>query len=330
MNQWLYTALSGAMALSLARCAPRVTSATEETPSAPVESSGASADGLVARSALGLNFRLPADWAPAEQRSGQQWNGPRHTLFVVVSDPAADVAAHELNVQGMRARLTQEGWTFSDERAAPTIGPNARALEMRLGARYTVLHMPSWVATMNNRLVVVTCVYSAANRSNGTSACTSILGSMQRVPRTSGVPEGMRAVTLGSLSVAIPSDWTDQPQEQVRAFVSPGSNNEQIAFTMAMSPEAERVERVDVDEMRRRFSSNGGQVEALTPRTINGIEGFAAHIEQPQLERAAVTELAISTFARSRSVLAACVFASEDGAGREQCTRIMQTVSRAP
>ena len=329
MNRRLCTALSCALGLSLVRCAQPAASVTTAATAAP-ESSGSSADGLVARSALGLNFRLPPDWAPAEQPSGQRWRGPRNTLFVVVSDPAADLAAHEVNVQGMRARLEHDGWTFSGERAAPTIGPGARALELRLGARYSVLHMPSWVAAMNNRLAVVTCVYTAANRSNGTSLCTSILGSIQRVPRTSGVPEGTRAVTMGSLSVALPSDWTEQPQEQVRAFVSPGAGDEQVAFTMAMSPEAERVERVDVDEMRRRFSANGGQVDALTPRTINGIEGFAAHIEQPQLDRAAVTELAISAFVRSRSVLAACVFASEDGAGREECTRILQTVQRAP
>lgn len=279
---------------------------------------------------MGLNFRLPADWAPAEQRSGQRWAGPRNTLFLVVGDPAANLTQHEANVQGMRARLERDGWTFGDERAAPTIGPGARALEMRLGARYSVLHMPSWVAVMNNRLAVVTCVYSAANRGNGSSACAAILGSMQRVPRTSGVPEGMRAVTMGSLSAAIPTDWTEQPQDNVRAYVSPGAGNEQIAFTMAMSPEGERVDHVDVEELRRRFSANGGQVDALTPRTVNGIEGFAAHIEQPQLERAAVTELAISAFAGAHSVLAACVFASEDGAGREQCTRILQTVQRAP
>ncbi len=323
-----------ALSLPLLRCASAANTTNPSTADNNVRAqatAGSEADGMVARAALGLNFRLPSNWRSAgnDRFGGSQWAGPDNTVFVVTGDPAADAAAHTANVQAFRARAAQSRWTLENERPAPSMGADAVGLEIQIPAQFAVMHLPSWVGIVNNRLAVLSCVYETNNSAVGAPACATILGSVGRQPRAGAVPEGSRAVSIGAVSALVPADWTDAHQGDVRAYASREEGDRQIALTMALSPEGERVTSVNPDEIRQRFTAQGGRAGAPTARALGGIAGFAFDVEQPQLRQAPVTELALMLWHQSRSLVALCGFRSDDNGGRATCGRVMATVQRA-
>jgi hypothetical protein len=313
--------------LCCAGCASAAATSGPTTPAATT--SGAESDGTVARAALGLAFRLPSDWSaqPATGSISAQWNGPANTAFLVGSDPAPDEGAHERVVGGLRARAEQLRWTLSNEQRAPSLGRAALALEVTISPLLGILKMSTWVTLVDGQLAVVSCAFDRVDEQRASPICARIMGSISRSPQPP--PEGARAVSLGSLSAAIPSDWTNSRQGDVLVFASADPPERQIALSAALSPRETRLTAIDSAALRARLSANGATVGEAVEREVNDLRGYEFSVEQPQLRRAGVSQLMLFVHQDGKTISLACAFRTDDTAGRAQCTRAISSVQRA-
>jgi hypothetical protein len=310
-------------------CASCASGASTSGPTTPATTSGAESDGTVARAALGLAFRLPNDWSaqPVTGSVSAQWNGPTNTAFLVGSDPAPTEDAHERVVASLRTRAAQLHWTLSREQRAPSLGPAALALEVTIAPQLGILRMSTWVTLVGGQLAVVSCAFDRGDEQRAAPVCARIMASISRSPRPA--PEGARAVSLGSLSAAIPSDWTDARQGDVLVFASPDQPERQIALSAALSPRDTRLTTIDAPALRARLSANGATVSEAAAREVNELPGYEFSVEQPQLRRAGVSQLMLFVHQDSKTLSLACAFRTDDTAGRAQCTRAISSVQRA-
>jgi hypothetical protein len=248
----------------------------------------------------------------------------------VGSDAAPDASAHERNLAAFRARAAQSGWEITAERAAPALGERALSFEVRIPSQYATLRMPTWSAVIDRRLVVISCAFDASASAVAQPQCDAIFRSIERGPRATAATEFTRAAPLAELSVLLPSSWTAAPQGAVQVFVSRDVGERQIALSMALSPADAPVSTLEASALRQRLSAGGRSVSEPVARTINGIDGLEAIVEQPQLRRAAVSQRVVFLRQASRSVAASCSFRTEDRAGRERCESVMQSIERPP
>jgi hypothetical protein len=315
-----------ASAAIFASCSP---AADSRPPNAGCSSGGATSN---EQRSNGLAFRLSRGWrrAPANDSGRDQWSGSNNTLFEVGSDSAADASAHERNLAAFRARAAQSGWEISAERAAPALGDRALSLEVSIPAQRSTLRLSTWSTVIERRLAVISCAFDASASAIAQPQCDAIFRSIERGPRASPATEFTRVASLATLSVLVPSSWTAAPQGQVQVFVSRDAGQRQIALSMALSPADAPVAALDATSLRQRLSANGRSVSEPIARTINGVNGLEALVEQPQLRRAAVSQRAVFLWNGTRSVAASCFFRTEDRAGRAQCESVMQSIERAP
>lgn len=280
----------------------------------------------------GLAFRLPSSWRRARASTAEtaQWTGPGGALLVVAGDPAASPSEHQRNLSAMRARAAQSGWTIGDERALPQLGAEATRFEVSVPAQRSTLRLPTWATVIDGRLAIFACAFDANLAAVAEPQCDAIFRSIERSPRTTAATELSRAVSLGSLSALVASSWTPTPQGEVQVFASRDSGERQIVLSMALSPATERVASLDVAAVRQRLSRGASRVSEGTARAINGVDGVAFVVEQPQLRRAAVSELVVHVWHGSRSIAASCMFRTEDREARATCAAVMQSVRRQP
>ncbi|MFO0559860.1 MAG: hypothetical protein U0269_17710 [Polyangiales bacterium] len=314
-----------ASAASLSACRP---AADARTAQHGRSSGGAAGD---EQRAHGIVFRVPRAWrraAAADAPGREQWSGGDSTLFEVGSDAAIDASAHERNLAAFRARAAQSGWEISAERAAPTLGDSALSFEVRIPAQRSTLRLPTWSTVIDRRLAVISCAFDASASAVAQPQCDAIFRSIERGPRASAATELTRVASLAALSVLVPSSWTAAPQGQVQVFVSRDAGERQIALSMALSPAETPVAALDATSLRQRLSANGRTVSEPIARTINGVDGLEAVVEQPQLRRAAVSQRAVILWNGTRSVAASCFFRSEDRAARAQCESVLQSIER--
>jgi hypothetical protein len=281
---------------------------------------------------LGIVFRVPRGWRRVEAAGPdrEQWSGDDGALFEVSSAVAIDASAHEHNLAVFRARIARSGWQIAAEHAVPALGDRALSFEVRIPEQRATLRLHTWSTIIERRLAVISCAFDSSASAFAQPQCDSIVRSIERGPRTSPATEHMRLVSLGSLSVLLPSSWSAAPQGQVPVFVSRDTGERQIALSMALSPADATVSSLDARALRERLSANGGSVSALVARTINGIDGLEAIVEQPILRRAAVSQRTIILWNGTRSIAASCFFRTDDRTGRAQCDSVMQSIKTAP